>query len=106
MITGHWSLVYGLLVYKIVFEKFVKPSSPTSYVLNVRSLRDVGNLFNTIAFNQSINEDYYKPIRTKSGFKGNYTEYESKKDKKNCQNMRNILNGQPTLRYHGRTTYI
>ena len=31
-------------------------------------------------FNQSIDEDYYKPIRTKSAFNGNYIEYESKGD--------------------------
>ena len=41
-----------------------------------KSLRDIRNLFN-----QSIDEDYYKPIRTKSTFNGNYTEYESKGDK-------------------------
>ena len=39
-------------------------------------IRDVGNLFN-----QSIDEDYYKPIKTKSAFNGNYIEYESKGDK-------------------------
>ena len=34
-------------------------------------------------FNQSINGDYYKPIRTKSAFNGNYIDYESEggKDK-------------------------
>ena len=36
----------------------------------------MGNLFN-----QSINEDYYKPIITKSPFNSNYIEYESKGDK-------------------------
>ena len=36
----------------------------------------MGNLFN-----QSINEDYYKPIITKSAFNSNYIEYESKGDK-------------------------
>ena len=34
-----------------------------------------------MAFNQSIDEDYYKPIWTKSAFNGNYVEYESKGDK-------------------------
>ena len=46
-----------------------------------RGIRDVGNSFNEIAFNQSIDEDYYKPIKTKSDFNGNYLEYESKGDK-------------------------
>ena len=46
-----------------------------------RGIRDVGNSFNEIAFNQSIDEDYYKPIKTKSDFNGNYSEYESKGDK-------------------------
>ena len=32
-------------------------------------------------FNQSIDEDYYKPIRTKSAFNGNYIEYENKGDR-------------------------
>ena len=41
-----------------------------------KNLRDVGNLFN-----QSIDEDQYKPITTKSALNGNYIEYESKGDK-------------------------
>ena len=41
-------------------------------------MRDIGNLFN-----QSTDEDYYKPIKTTNGFdnKNNYTEYEAKGDK-------------------------
>ena len=39
-------------------------------------MRDVGNLFN-----QSTDKDYYKPIKTKSAFNGNYIEYESNGDK-------------------------
>ena len=31
--------------------------------------------------NQSTDEDYYKPIKTKSAFNGNYIDYESKGDK-------------------------
>ena len=54
-----------------------------------REIRGVGNLFNGIAFdgiafNQSIDEDYYKLVktkRTKSAFNGNQIEYESKGDK-------------------------
>ena len=37
---------------------------------------DVRNLFDL-----SIDEDYYKPIRTNDAFNGNCTEYESKGDK-------------------------
>ena len=32
-------------------------------------------------FNQSTDEDYYKPIKSKSTFNGNYNEYECKEDK-------------------------
>ena len=39
-------------------------------------IRDIGNLFN-----QSIDEDYYKPIKTQSAFNGNYIKYESNGDK-------------------------
>ena len=49
--------------------------------LEYREIRDVGNLFNEVAFNQSIDEDYYKPIKPKSSFHGNCIEYESKGDK-------------------------
>ena len=44
--------------------------------IQYKGIRDVGNLFN-----QSMDEDYYKPIKTKSAFNGNYIEYESKGDK-------------------------
>ena len=44
--------------------------------LNTKVGKDVGNLFN-----QSIDEDYYKPIITSSAFNSNYIEYESKGDK-------------------------
>ena len=52
-----------------------------------KNLRDIRNLFNGIAFNevlfnQSIDKDYYNPIRTKSAFNSNYIEYESKAEKK------------------------
>ena len=46
-----------------------------------KNLRDLENLFKEILFNQSIDEDYYKPIRTKSTFNDTYIEYESKEDK-------------------------
>ena len=38
-------------------------------------IRDIGNLL------VEADEDYYKPIKTKSAFNGNYIEYESKGDK-------------------------
>ena len=38
-------------------------------------IRDIRNLFG------AVDEDYHKPIKTKSGFNGNYIEYESKVDK-------------------------
>ena len=34
-------------------------------------MRDVANVFIGIAFNESNNEDYYKPIWTKSALNGN-----------------------------------
>ena len=44
-------------------------------------IRDVANFFNEVAFKKSANEDYYKPIWTKSAFNGNFIEYERKGDK-------------------------
>ena len=43
-----------------------------------KRMKDVRNLFN-----QSMNEDCYKPIKTTNGFdnKNNYIKYESKGDK-------------------------
>ena len=49
--------------------------------IEYKGIRDVENLFNGVAFNQSTDEDYYKPIKTNSAFNGNYIEYESKGDK-------------------------
>ena len=43
-----------------------------------QGIRDVANLFNGTVFNQSIIEDYYKPIWVKCVFNGNYIKYESK----------------------------
>ena len=36
-----------------------------------QGIRDIGNLFD------EIYEDYYRPIKTKSAFNGNYIEYEN-----------------------------
>ena len=54
--------------------------------IKCKGIRDVAHLFNGvalkgIAFNHLIDEDYYRPIRTKSAFNGNYIRYESKRDK-------------------------
>ena len=50
-----------------------------------KEIRDVRNLFNRVAlnritFNQSTDEDYYKPIKTNGPFNGNHIEYQSKGD--------------------------
>ena len=41
----------------------------------IYGIRDTRNLFN-----HSTDKDYYKPIKTKSAFNGNYTEYEKDQD--------------------------
>ena len=53
-----------------------------------KGIRDIGNLFN-----QSIDEDYYKPIKTTNGFdnKNNYIEYESNGDKDKNLSPKKIL---------------
>ena len=69
-----------------------------------KGIRDVENLFN-----QSNDEDYYKPIKTKSAFNGNQIEYQSKGDKdKNLSPVEyfdmirpylsDIINGHKTLK--------
>ena len=45
-----------------------------------RNIGDIRNLFNGVALNET-DENYYRPIRTKSAFNGNYIKYESKGDK-------------------------
>ena len=49
--------------------------------IEYKGIRDVENLFNGVVFNQSADEDYYQPIKTKSASHGNYIEYQSKGDK-------------------------
>ena len=41
-----------------------------------RGIKDIKDLFKL-----SINKDYYRPILVKSGYNGNYVQYESKGDK-------------------------
>ena len=50
-------------------------------------IRDVGNLFN-----QSADKDYYKPIKTKSAFNGNYIECESNGNKGKNLSAKKYLN--------------
>ena len=45
---------------------------------------------NRVALN-GIDEDYYKPIRTKSAFSSNYVEYESKGDKNKNLSIKEYL---------------
>ena len=42
--------------------------------LDYKGIRQTENLFD------EINEDYYKPIRTRGSFNNNYIEYESRGD--------------------------
>ena len=55
--------------------------------MNTKVGKDVGNLFN-----QSIDEDYYKPIITNSAFNSNYIEYESKGDKDKTSSIKEYFN--------------
>ena len=57
--------------------KIQKNISTPEIKKNNRGIKNTGNLFG------EVDKDYYKPIKTKSAFKGNYIEYESKgvKDK-------------------------
>ena len=45
-----------------------------------RNIGDITHFFNRVALNR-IDENYYKPIRTKRAFDNNYIEFESKGDK-------------------------
>ena len=44
--------------------------------MEYKGIRDIRDLFD------EIDEDYFKPIKTRVAFDGSYTEYESKGDKK------------------------
>ena len=64
--------------------------------IEYRGIRDVGNLLNGvaingIAFNQSTDKDYYKPIKTNSAFNGNYIEHQSEGDKDNNLSIKEYL---------------
>ena len=49
--------------------------------IECKGIKDGKNLFDL-----SIDENYYKPIKTNDGFNSNYIEHESKGDKKNSIN--------------------
>ena len=52
-----------------------------------RGIRDVNNLFDL-----SIDESYYKPIKTNDAFNSNYIEYESKGDENKNVSIKEYLN--------------
>ena len=55
--------------------------------IEYKGIRDVKNLFDL-----SIDEDYYKPIKTNDAFNSNYIEYESKGDKKKTLSIKKYFN--------------
>ena len=63
---------------KNIFELEQRLSKGKKYNLNDDIERDIENLFN-----QSIDADYYKPVKSTSVFdhKNDYVEYESTRDK-------------------------
>ena len=66
---------------------------PDRYDPDYNGIRDINNLFD------EINVDYYKPVITKSNFKGNHIEYESSGDKdKNVSPLEHLNMIRPYLR--------
>ena len=65
---------------KNLFESEKNLFEPKKYYdyddIEYKGIREVKNLFDL-----SIDEDYYKPIKTNDAFNSNYIEYESKEDK-------------------------
>ena len=55
--------------------------------IEYRGIRNARDLFDL-----SIDEDYYKPITTKSAFDGNYIQYEGKRDKGKNLSIKKYLN--------------
>ena len=53
--------------------------------LDYKEIKQIENLFD------EINEDYYKPIKTKGAFNNNYIEYESRGDKDKNISVREYL---------------
>ena len=78
---------------KYLFKLEKSLSNVKKYRSQDENLRDVGNLLNEFSFNQSIDEDYYKPVKTTNVFdsKNNYIEYESKGDKSKNLSVKNTF---------------
>ena len=55
--------------------------------IEYKGIRNVKDLFDL-----SVDEDYYKPIITKSAFNNNYIQYESKRDKGKNLSIKKYLN--------------
>ena len=55
--------------------------------IEYRGIRDIKNLFDW-----SIDEDYYKPIKSNDAINSNYIEYESKGDKNKTLSIKGYLN--------------
>ena len=53
--------------------------------MEYKGIRDIKNLFDKFV------EDYYRPIKTKNAFNGNYIEYESKGDKDKNLSLKEYL---------------
>ena len=65
-------------------EKIFEPKKYYDYDdIKCKGIRDVRNLFGL-----SIDEDYYKPIKTNDAFNGNYIEYKSKGGKDKTLSMK------------------
>ena len=66
------------------FERLEKHRYRDNKHINYKGIRHIENLFD------EINEDYYKPIKTKGAFNNNYIEYESRGDKDKNYLFKNI----------------
>ena len=73
---------------KKIVKNLFKPKKYHDYDdIEYRGIRDIKNLFYL-----SIDEDYYKPIKTNDAFNSNYIEYESKGDKNKTLSIKEYLN--------------
>ena len=62
--------------------------------IKYKGIRDIRNLFDL-----SIDENYYKSIRTNSAFNGNYIEYESIGDKDETLTIKEYLDTTRLILY-------
>ena len=85
--------VFKSKIQKIEKNRLESLSGPKKYYnygdIEYKGIKDVGNLFN-----QSTDEDYYKPIKTTNVFdnENNYIEYESTEDKNKNLSIKEYLN--------------